>query len=379
MMETFHIVQIVYIFVIFFLTLLFILIPLKLIPSDHLQLSTRRSQRIIDFCNCFAGGVFLGTCFVQLIPYVEDKFHSAFVDGGLPDMYSRVLTQITVMLGFFLVLLMEQAVKTCQGGTQTKGETADVQEMGAVRSGYVITVSSSEESLGSNESDVELSREKKQMLRPKDKRKLKKVKGKHQCRQTDPAHSNHDPFGEPNGSEKSVRAGSEPSTLSHAHVHLADLTKEEFGLRCVVLLFALSLHSLFEGMAIGLQEDLYKLINLAVGISVHECLVAFALGINLARQNLARSTIVKLCLLFSVTIPIGIGIGMGVGGIHNFVTTLISAILQALTAGTFVYVIFVEILPSEIDRNRDRLLKVLVMFIGFCIISGLGFIMKDRH
>lgn len=380
-MEICRIVQLIYIFAIFFLTLLFVLLPLKLIPADRMQLGTRRSQRIIDFCNCFASGVFLATCFVQLIPYVEQKFHLAFTDGGFPIMYSQMLSQIMIMLGFFLVLLMEQTVKTCQKGTQTRGEVDDMQKPGAVKNGYVVAVSSSDNSLGSDESDVELSREKKQMLKPKDKTKLRTTNGRHLHRQTvgTAPQRKSDQCNMPNGRGRGRLNGSDLVFHTHAHTRLADLAKEEFGLRCVILLFALTLHSLFEGVAIGLQEDLYKLTNLAVGIGIHECLVAFALGTSLARQNLARPMVVALCLLFSAAIPLGIGIGMGVGVVRGLVTTVVSAVLQALTAGTFLYVIFVEILPNEIDRNRDRLLKVLIMFVGFCIISSLGFIMKSRH
>lgn len=380
-MEVYQITQIAYIFVIFFLTLIFVLLPLKLIPADRVQLGSRRSQRIIDLCNCFAGGVFLGTCFVQLVPYVEMKFHDTFAEGGMTVVYSSTLTQVTVMLGFFLVLLMEQVVKTCQRGSRGRGSTADTQEMSAVKGSYIVAVSSDDDSQGSDESDVELTREKKRMLKPKDKtekiKATKKSKCKHMHGQV-PDAGDRNQFSEPNGTGKgpSAEGAADHGTAGHSHVHLADLAQGDFGLRCVILLFALSLHSLFEGMAIGLQTDLFKLINLTIGISVHECLVAFALGISLARQNLARSTVVKLCIIFSVTIPLGIGVGMGVGGIHNFVSGLISAVLQGLTAGTFVYVIFVEILPGEIDRNRDRLLKVFIMFIGFCIISSMRFLMK---
>lgn len=378
-MEVCQIAQIVYIFIIFLLTLVFVLLPLKLIPADHVQLGSRRSQRIIDLCNCFAGGVFLGTCFVQLVPYVEMKFHDTFAEGGMTVAYASTLTQVTVMLGFFLVLLMEQVVKTCQKSSRVKGVTASEQEMSAVKGSYIVAVSTDDESQCSDGSDVELTREKKRMLKPKDKtgkvKTTKKSKCKHMNSPTD-----QNQFREPNGTGKGLVAdrATDHGAVGHSHVHLADLAQEEFGLRCVVLLFALSLHSLFEGMAIGLQTDLLKLINLAIGISVHECLVAFALGISLARQNLARSTVVKLSIAFSVAIPIGIGVGMGVGGIHNFASGLISAVLQGLTAGTFVYVIFVEILPGEVDRNRDRLLKVFIMFVGFCIISSMRFLMKGH-
>jgi len=73
---------------------------------------------------------------------------------------------------------------------------------------------------------------------------------------------------------------------------------EDSFLRCVVLLLALGVHSLFEGVAIGLQDDLWTLVSLAIGVGLHGVLMAFALGVSLARQGLSRSTLYKLSVAF---------------------------------------------------------------------------------
>jgi len=110
-MELFMILQIVFIFTSFLFTLLFVLLPIRLVPLDPTKLTVRRTQRVVDFCNCFAGGVFLGTCFLQLIPHVQRKFEESFNKAQLPLDYCPALTQFVSMIGFFLVLLMEQVIK----------------------------------------------------------------------------------------------------------------------------------------------------------------------------------------------------------------------------------------------------------------------------
>ena len=379
-MEQVQIIQIVYIFIIFLITCIFILLPLKVIPVDSARTGTsRKTQRIIDLCNCFAGGVFLATCFVQLVPHVEAKFAEAFKSADLQTSYCSFLMQFVSMLGFFLILLMEQAVHSCMFTTKSKTIESE-QELVPVK-GYVVSVSSSDNGTGSDDSEVENGSEKMRMLKIADenKPKIQKSNNKSKTRATsstctDPKTSHEvDPTNE-------IRPKISLNNSCHNHSHIAEKISEgEFSLRCIVLLFALSLHSLFEGMAVGLQDSLWPVLYLMVGISVHECVVAFALGISLVRQGVKRSTVVKISLVFSCMISVGIVIGMVVGGIHSFVGGLVSAVLQALTVGTFIYVIFVEILPAEVDRNRDRLVKVLVMFVGFAVISGLTFLMKGEH
>ena len=118
----------------------------------------------------------------------------------------------------------------------------------------------------------------------------------------------------------------------HGHSHSVDLTSG-FSLRAAIMLLALSIHSLFEGMAVGLQDDLGKLINLFISVLAHECLVCFAVGISLAKQNARMGILIKLSLLFCSMIPVGMLIGMGIGEFHNFGGNLASAIIQAIAAG----------------------------------------------
>jgi len=71
-MELLQILQLCLMLVIFALTLLFVLMPLKLVPADPDILCSRTTRRLLDLCHSFSAGVFLGTCFVQLLPHAEE-------------------------------------------------------------------------------------------------------------------------------------------------------------------------------------------------------------------------------------------------------------------------------------------------------------------
>ena len=77
-------------------------------------------------------------------------------------------------------------------------------------------------------------------------------------------------------------------------------------------------------------------------------------------------------------IPVGILLGMGVGEIHNFGGYLASAIIQAVAAGTFLYVIFMESLPVEFENEQDPFLKVTFLLLGFILMACLRAITVDN-
>lgn len=277
--------------------------------------------------------------------------------------HSAVVTQLSSMLGFFVVLLIDRAIETCREG-QKPIHGSDAHELTTVK-GYAMTVSSSDDT---GDSDVELVREKESMLRSETTTKP----GKDRAARMKKRRSAR--AGKQEAANGSAAASEVPSTTPLSHVHSA-IGHDELSIRSIVLLLALSLHSLFEGVAVGLQNTVMQLVGLSVGITVHGCLVAFALGMSLASQHgSSHSTVIRFGAIYSVMVPGGIGVGMAIGTVHGFVGRLISGLLQALTAGTFIYVIFVEIFPSEVDRNQHRLLKVLIMFIGFVVISCLRFV-----
>jgi zinc transporter 1/2/3 len=66
-------------------------------------------------------------------------------------------------------------------------------------------------------------------------------------------------------------------------------------------------------MALGLIKEYTRAMHLFIGIILHECIVAVALGLNSFRTQRSGDSVTKFALLFSSTVPIGIVIGVIVG------------------------------------------------------------------
>ena len=146
----------------------------------------------------------------------------------------------------------------------------------------------------------------------------------------------------------------------------------ESSFRVYILILALSMHSIFEGLALGLITDVDRLVQIAVAIVIHKSIIAFSLSVNLVQHDMETKTVVKSALLFSVMSPIGIAIGMAVlRNSSEQSSSFSSGILQGIADGTFLYVTFFEIFQRELAERGSRLLKVLSMIVGYSVVTGL--------
>ena len=144
--------------------------------------------------------------------------------------------------------------------------------------------------------------------------------------------------------------------------------------RVIIFILALSIHSIFEGLALGLITDVDAVVQMqiAVAIVIHKSIIAFSLSVNLVQHDMETKTIVKAALLFSVTGPIGIAIGMAVlSNSSQQSSSFASGILQGIANGTFLYVTFFEIFQRELAERGSRLLKVLFMIVGYSVVTGV--------
>lgn len=161
----------------------------------------------------------------------------------------------------------------------------------------------------------------------------------------------------------------------HQHGHFSPAELAGAGpLRLASLVLALSAHSVFEGLALGLLEDGAKLGGLFLGVAVHETLAAVALGVSVAKASLGMKDAAKLAVTVSLMIPLGIVVGMGIESAQTLAGSVVSVVLQGLAAGTFLFVTFFEILSRELEDKQDRLLKVLFLILGYAALAALVFI-----
>jgi len=134
----------------------------------------------------------------------------------------------------------------------------------------------------------------------------------------------------------------------------------------IIMLIAISLHNLPEGIAIGAAgtHDIRMGVILAAVIMLHCIPEGMAIGAPLIGGGMARWKTVGLTALSGVPTVIGGAIGMLIGGISD------TALALALTGagGAMLYVVFGEILPQSSIITKSRFTTFAALF---GIIVGL--------
>ncbi|XP_047506019.1 zinc transporter ZIP3 [Pieris napi] len=120
------------------------------------------------------------------------------------------------------------------------------------------------------------------------------------------------------------------------------------------LLCALLVHSFLEGLAIGLQETASQVLLLLAAVACHKFVVGFCLGAELCASGRSLSAHLVSILLFSGGSVAGIGLGAGIDVISQLKNSVAVSIMQALAAGTLLYVTVSEVLPRERARWHEQ-------------------------
>ena len=105
-------------------------------------------------------------------------------------------------------------------------------------------------------------------------------------------------------------------------------------------MIALSVHSIFEGLAAGLEMNVKDLLNIVFAIVVHKSAAAASLGISLVKTFPDNFTMVKwLIFTFSCASPLGVVLGMIVANAGD----IYCIVFSSLAAGTFIYIACTEV------------------------------------
>ena len=81
-------------------------------------------------------------------------------------------------------------------------------------------------------------------------------------------------------------------------------------MRGFVVILALSLHAVFEGIAMGLTPSASNVWRYFFAISSHKYVIALCLGFQFVTNGIRKSVILLYIGVFAVISPIGIAIGM---------------------------------------------------------------------
>ena len=138
-----------------------------------------------------------------------------------------------------------------------------------------------------------------------------------------------------------------------------------------VLMIALSVHSIFEGLATGISKDMKDVINMIIAIVLHKGAAGTSLGISLVKTFPNDFKLVRtLILIFSFATPLGVILGMILADSDD----IYEIIFNSIAAGTFLYIACSEVVVEEFALEGYRFLKMLCFLLGATIITCLYFI-----
>lgn len=136
----------------------------------------------------------------------------------------------------------------------------------------------------------------------------------------------------------------------------------------MILLFAIALHNIPEGLALGAAgyHDTTLGLTLAIIIGLHNIPEGMAISAPLISGGLSKIKAVALTFIAGATTVIGAVIGVMIGGISD----LALALSFSIAGGAMLYVVLGEILPQSIVTNKDRIPTIFAL-VG--IIIGMLF------
>uniref|UniRef100_A0A8C9BZE4 Solute carrier family 39 member 2 n=1 Tax=Phocoena sinus TaxID=42100 RepID=A0A8C9BZE4_PHOSS len=144
-------------------------------------------------------------------------------------------------------------------------------------------------------------------------------------------------------------------------------------LRVLVLLLSLSFHSVFEGLAVGLQPTIAATVQLCLAILAHKGLVVFGVGLRLVQVGTGSRWAMLSILSLALMSPLGLALGLAVPqGVSEGGQGLAQAVLEGMAAGTFLYVTFLEILPRELAGPEAPLAKWGCVAAGFAFMAFIA-------
>jgi zinc transporter ZupT len=177
----------------------------------------------------------------------------------------------------------------------------------------------------------------------------------------------------------------------HDHHHDLEHVAEHIHgslLASVILLFALSIHSVFDGLAIGISSNTNELISITAAVLAHKGFAGYALGSSMVASEMNERHYFVLVVVFSSCSVFGIILGTIFEQLSEYETgwkSIGDGVVKAIVAGTFLYISIVEIglkeilvcrhsklLGNKLDQNQMQWSKLAAFLLGYLAMSSLS-------
>lgn len=273
---------------------------------------------------CFGGGVILTSCLTHMLPDVNESLLNALAKESFPKSGLPV-AEILILAGFLMIYILEELMHFFlerhhdhdhdnKDNTNTTTTTSDLETDGE-------KAEKSDQGHGHS-------------------------------------HANN------NNSDKQ----------GHGHSHNIMPTEDTFqaAARGFMLILALCIHDLFEGIAIGVIKRETSVWFLLLAFASHKWVIGACLGLGWARSALRPLVSVIYMSAFCVVSPIGILIGMLITDPDQESDSPVVIVLQGIATGSLLYVVFFEILEKERQKAVPGILQALGFAAGYIFMVLLG-------
>ena len=352
--------------IIFLVTFLGTLLPIKV--TKYFERQGLRGLVLISYMMCFGGGVFFAIYLLHMSPDVHQIMNYAIIR---PYHITYPLTELIISSGFFIMLFMEKIIQKATKSSKRKPDSG--------KTVYVEVPTGNGDAVGAPEKERRNSMQlalNTTIDSPPTSPSPASIK--------DSLMPNKDANSNGNVVKKSPSEFEIDHGHAHAHGHSHMIGQSDDKsmrmTRSLVLLMALSLHHVFEGMTVGLKHTETGVWNMTIAIISHEVIVGFSLGLQLLRSYDTVTKVVVAALLCALMTPLGVLIGMSImetGGEGSVTLDATNGILQAIATGVFIYVTFFEILYGEITHHSTSITKLMFLFLGFACMALLGLIPEE--
>lgn len=343
-------VKVISLLIVFFVTLTATLLPIKL--NGIFKQWGEKGTKLLDYMMCYGGGVFFAIYMLHMAPDAKELVDHMIVQ---PYNISYPIGELLISIGFFMMVFSEKLVENIQKRMKHK-DVPEVEEPFNQNDTIGRKLSLSQhDSMLSNYPNLSIDIG------------------------MDAADSRQQTNNINNKQAMKYQTVAKDEEASGAHIgHEIDV----HGTRSLILLLALSLHHVFEGISVGLKKTETAVWNLTIAIVCHEIVIAFSLGLQLVRSYKKIRQVVIAGVLCTSMIPIGIAIGLLLIETKHGDSpsvNMINGILQSIATGVFIYITFFEILAEQISHNNANMKKLFAILFGFTTMALLALVPEETN
>ncbi|CCD70272.1 Zinc transporter ZIP3 [Caenorhabditis elegans] len=324
-MVTATVLQYILAFAMFVVTAAIGIVPLFIVRVMK-RSQNESEQGYLSYLTCFAGGVFLATCFLDIIPHINEGYEELMETYDLN--WHFAYPQFVTCCGFFFIYFIEEFTTFVFGNGQQPGHG----HSHSLNKGNKITTTS----------DGRLSP------------------------------------GMPKERKGSVNITN--LRMEEASTWVVSDEKSNI-LKSLTFAVAMSFHSLLEGFALGVQDSKGRIYALFFSLLLHKGVEAFSVGLQISMANSNKvKTVLATILIYSLMAPLGSIMGSILQNSEtNIYKDCAILLLESLAAGTFIYVTFIEIMASEKSNDFNHLKQLLWIIIGFALVTTMQVFFGHEH